>query len=728
MLVRLARFCYRRRRLVLLAWTVVLVGAITLSQLSRPAPVADFALPGSPSQAAATALHRVGLDAPDGEQARIVVSGDDVGAPAAQRTVAGVLAEITTEVPGVRISSANGPGNEQIAANGTVGYVDLTLAARPPQELAAAAADIRTAAAAASTAALRIEVGGDAFAGQGGFSTEALGLLAAVLILLVAFGSVLAMLLPVGTALFGVGTGVSLLALAGTVLGMPSFASYGAIMIGVGVGVDYALFIVTRYREGLAERLDPEAAALAAMGTAGRAVCFAGGTVVVSLLGLLLFGLAPIQGFAVGLALAVTAVVAAALTLLPALLGLTGQRIDRLRVRLPRRRRRAAAGSSPRRRAAAAEASPGWARFARGVTRRPWTALFGSLVVLAVLIVPVFALRLGFADAGNRPRTDTTRRAYDLVADGFGPGANGPLVLVADTGTGGSASATLDGLTTALHADPGVAAVTSVVADPTGQVAVRTVVPTTGPQDARTTALVHRLRDTVLPAAGRTVHVTGTTAAAVDFADYTAAQLPLLIGAVLVLCFLLLLIVFRSVLVALKAIVVNAASIGAAYGVVVAVFQWGWGGVLFGLDGTRPVEAWVPMIMFVLLFGLSMDYEVFLLSRIREAYDRDGDNGRAVVHGLSVTARVITAAAAIMVVVFSGFAFGADPALQVMGLGLAAGVLIDATLVRLVLVPAVLALLGDANWWLPGRLARLLPRVPVEPAGSGVADPVGVRA
>ena len=482
-------------------------------------------------------------------------------------------------------------------------------------------------------------------------------------------------------------------------VGMPDFTTYAAGMVGVGVGIDYSLFIVTRYRACLRDGLCPEQATVRAMDTAGRAVLFAGATVVISLVGLFVFDLALVRGLAIGMITAISTVIACTLTLLPALLGIVGTRIDKLR--LPRRARRSSGRPAF------------WTRFARGVQRRPRTSLITAVLVLLALTAPMLGMRLGFTNAGDLPRSDTTRRAFDTMADGFGPGTNGPLLLVADNA---HASATLRGMADAVRADPGVASVSPAIGDARDDVAVLSVVPTTGPQQQATGDLVHRLRDRLIPRAapGDTVYVTGPTAASIDFASYTADRMPLIIGVVLGVCFILLLTVFRGLLVALKAVVVNLLSIGAAYGVLVATFQWGWGAGLLGLDGTSPIEAWVPMIMFVLIFGLSMDYEVFLLSRIHEEWVRARDNSEAVVHGLAVTARVITAAAAIMVVVFGGFAFGDDPSLRIMGFGLAVGVLLDATVVRLMLVPAAMELFGDRNWWLPRRLDRILPRLHVE--------------
>ena len=353
------------------------------------------------------------------------------------------------------------------------------------------------------------------------------------------------------------------------------------------------------------------------------------------------------------------------------------------------------------------------------IQRRPWPAAIIGFLVLLLLAVPLLSMRLGFNDAGNRPTSDTTRRAYDLIAEGFGPGFNGPLLIVAETPNGASDVEVMNELSAAVNDDPGVAFATAAITPEGGEgdVALVQVFPTTDPQDEDTADLVNRLRDEVVPAVTGDqldVKVGGLTAAVDDFAEYTASRLPIFVGAVLVLSFLLLMLVFRSLLVPLKAVIMNLLSIGAAYGVVVAVFQWGWAGDLFGLGRSAPIEAWAPVFIFAVVFGLSMDYEVFLLSRIREEYDRTHDNATAVADGLALTARVITAAAAIMVCVFGSFVFGTDVALKIMGLGLAVAVLVDATIVRLVLVPSTMELLGDWNWWMPKWLDRILPRVHVE--------------
>jgi RND superfamily putative drug exporter len=557
----------------------------------------------------------------------------------------------------------------------------------------------------AATSGLTIELAGQPFQDQ--FkppASEGIGLLAAILILLFAFGSVLAMGLPIMVALFGIGCGFVIIKLLAHILSVPDFTTQLAAMIGLGVGIDYALFIVTRYRSSLHDGNEPEEAVVESLSTAGRAVLFAGLTVVVSLLGMFLMGLAFVRGMAVGASATVLMTMIASVTLLPAVLGFAGHNIDKFG--LPHRK-----------------VKPGshrqtfWYRWSRVVQRRPWPAFVFGLVVLLACSIPLFSIRLGSSDAGNLPKSDTTRRAYDLLSSGFGPGFNGPLILAVDLSHGGG-SALLPDVVKAVERTSGVEFVLPAVTNDAGDTAVIRVFPTTSPQDAATTQLIHQLRDDVLPrvteGTGATVLVGGVTASFNDFADYLGGRLPWFVGAVLGLSFLLLMAVFRSVLVPLKAVVMNLLSIGAAYGVVVAVFQWGWGANLIGLGKAGPIDAWAPMMLFAIVFGLSMDYEVFLLSRVREEYDRTGDNGLAVADGLAATARVITAAAAIMVCVFASFVLGDQRSIKLFGVGLSVAVFIDATIVRLVLVPATMELLGARNWWMPKWLDRLLPRLNVE--------------
>ncbi|MFP5488673.1 MAG: MMPL family transporter, partial [Acidimicrobiia bacterium] len=579
-----------------------------------------------------------------------------------------------------------------VAPNGSVAIAEVSFGDADPVtagERAERIAELRRDA--AFPDGVQVELGGDVFFEEAEFSSEGLGMVAAVVILLVAFGSVLAMGLPIVTALFGIGIGSAIVLLAARFMDVPDFAPATVAMVTIGVGIDYALFLVTRYREELERGLDVEPAIVRAVDTAGRAVLFAGTTVVVALLGLLAIGLASTRSLAVAVSAGVLVAVLASLTLLPALLGYVGRRIDRLSIR-----RRTTLRPGER---------SFWYRWSRLVQRRPGPIAVAGLALIFVLTAPALSMRLGFADASNRPDTDTARRAFDLVAEGFGPGFNGPLVLAAElSGDAVADVATLDRLGDALQSTDGVAATTPAVVNDAGTVAVVQAFPTTSPQDASTSELVETLRSDVLPdvpGPDTEILVGGAVAAVVDFADVQADRMPLFIGLVLLVSFVVLVAVFRSVAVAAKAVVLNLLSIGAAYGLLVAVFQWGWGTGLLGLGEPGPIEAWAPMMLFAILFGLSMDYEVFLLSRIKEEHDRTGDNATAVADGLASTARLITAAAAIMIFVFGGFLLSADRALQIFGFGLAVAILVDVSLVRLLLVPSTMELLGERNWWLP---------------------------
>jgi RND superfamily putative drug exporter len=707
MLRRLALTCYHRRRVVLVSWLVLLIGLSALAKSAGGAFNDDFRLPGSESQAAFDLLKAKGFGNQSGFGGQVVVYAPrGVDQPLVRQRLEQLFAAIEREVPAARVVSPYAPGNQrQISSDRTIAYAEIQLADRNTSGYTKAAQKIRDLWKQVKIPGAQVELGGQLLGEPPTFSSEGVGLLAAIVILLIAFGSLLAMGLPILVALFGIGCGIALVELTANVLTMPSFATQAAAMIGIGVGIDYALLIVTRYRQGLRDGLEPERAVALALDTAGRSVLFAGATVVISLLGMLLIGLNAIRGLAVGTALAVLLTMAASVTLLPAMLGFVGRNIDKL-------------GLPHRKQAEGEYRESFWYRWSRVIQRHPWPAAVSGLVVLLLLAAPVLSLRLGFSDTGNRPTTDTTRRAYDLLSRGFGPGSNSPFVLVAELPRGQQDLPVLQRLSRQLNQTPGVRFATPPQLNRSGDAAVMTVVPATSPQDKATADLVNRLRHKVIPSvtagSGVQVKVGGLTPISNDFSAYTQRRLPIFIGAVLLLSFLLLMTVFRSVLVPLKAVIVNLLSIGAAYGVVVAVFQWGWGRSLIGVGKEGPIEAWAPMMLFAIVFGLSMDYEVFLLSRIKEEYDRSGDNAQAVADGLAATARVITAAAAIMFCVFGSFVLGHERALKLFGMGLAVAVLVDATIVRLVLVPATMELLGDRNWWLPKWLERALPTVHVE--------------
>jgi RND superfamily putative drug exporter len=715
---RLAHFCYRRRRVVLGSWLVLVIGLTVLGTVAGGVFKVDFSLPGSESQRAFDILDQRGFGDRTGEQSQVVFEAQQgVDDPAVKAVVEDFLTKVTASVDNVAaVSPYTEAGARQVAEGRTIAYAELNFADRPSSNYVDDAKVVKALRDQIAVPGLRVELGSDIFAEQAFGSSEGIGLLLAVVILLVSFGSLLAMGLPITTALFGILCGTAIVKLVANAMNMPDFTVQAVLMVAIGVGIDYALFIVTRYREALAKGQDPESAVVQALDTAGRAVLFAGTTVIIALLGLLVLNLDTFRGVAVGTSIGVLTTMLGSVTLLPALLGFAGTKIDKFG--LPHRRR---ATGEPR--------ATFWFRWSRVVQRRPWPAFVAALVVLLVLAFPVFSLRLGFGDAGNRPTADTTRQAYDLLSKGFGPGFNGPLLLVAETPGGAADVAVLTKLSATLNETPGVQFSGPAIANADGTAAIVQVFPTTSPQEKATADLVHHVRDDLVPAAAQgtsvVVEVGGLPAIVDDFSAYTFRMLPVVVGLVLALSFVLLMTVFRSILVPLKAVVMNLLSVGVAYGVMVAVFQWGWGASLFGVGKEGPIEAWAPLMLFAVVFGLSMDYEVFLLSRIKEEYDRTGDNATAVADGLAATARVITAAAAIMVCVFGAFVLGPDRALKLFGFGMAVAVLVDATIVRLILVPATMELLGDRNWWLPGWLDRVLPRIHVE---GHQLEPVSVPA
>jgi RND superfamily putative drug exporter len=607
-----------------------------------------------------------------------------------------------------------------VSEDGSTSYLDLayTVDTCEPVHVAdaTAAADV------ARAAGVGVEVTGKLAAVDAPApSNELIGIGIAVIVLLVAFGSVVAMGLPIVSALFGIFVGLTAVGLLSAFLDIPELSLILCVMVGLGVGIDYALFIVTRHRQQLHAGMSVEDSAATANATAGMAVLFAGTTVVIAILGLFVIGVPSLGGTAAAVAVVVAVAMLAAVTLLPGLLGLVGTKIDKLSIH---RRHHVA-------KPAHATFSGRWAHH---IGARPVRYAIGSLVVLLAIAVPALSMRIGVADDGNSAPHTTQRKGYDQLAAAFGPGFNGPVLVVLELPSTKAAAAgtgvVVERVRTALASDPGIASVTPPVANAAGDTVLLTANPTTSPQDARTDALVQHLRRDVLPGAvagtGATAMLTGQ-AMVTDLSERVTDRLPLFITAIVGLSFVLLMLVFRSLLVPLKAAVMNLLSIAAAYGVVVAVFQWGWGNELIGLEHTIPINPFMPVMMFAILFGLSMDYEVFLLSRVREEYVTSGDSRASVVQGLSSTARVITSAALIMISVFGAFVLGEDPMGKMFGLGLSVAVLLDATLVRMVLVPATMSLAGRANWWLPGWLDRLLPHVDLE-GETGHAGATGAAA
>jgi RND superfamily putative drug exporter len=725
---RLARWSFRHRGLALALWVAALVAVTALGSAAGSAWVNDFALPGTESQRAADTLERH-FPQQAGDTIQVVLQAPDgVERAAVRERVDGLLEEVAglDHVTDVRSPYAQA---EAVSDDGTIAYATVALdgsADEVPREAIEAVVD---AALAIDGDDLRVEVGGapadKVTESEGGFA-EGIGVLMALIVLFAVFGSLLAAATPVVTAVLALGISIGVVGLLAHVLDVADYSPIIATLIGLGVGIDYALLVLSRYRSELHAGAAREEAVETALDTAGRTVFFAGCTVIIALLGLLALDMGAMTGPAVASAVAVLVTMAASLTLLPALLAWAGRRIE------PRRLRRAAAragaaadaagtgaAGSPADGAAGAHAEGRrWEAWAGFVQRRPWPVAIATVALLVALTLPALDMRLGFADAGTQSDGRTTRQAYDLLAEGFGPGAAGPLLVVAELpGDEQAARELTDGLASALADTEGVAAVAPAAVSDDGTTAVVTVIPDSSPQDEATAELLERVRDDVVPpladAAGTRVDVGGREAANADFADEIAGKMPLFVGVVVGLSALLLMAVFRSVLIPLKAAALNLLSIGAALGVVTLVMQEGYGADLLG-TAEGPIEAFIPVMMFAIVFGLSMDYEVFLLSRVHEEWVRSGDDQAAVRRGLASTGRIITAAAAIMVVVFASFIAMDDRMIKTFGLGLAVAILIDAVVIRCLLVPAIMSLLGRAAWWLPGWLDRLLPHLALE--------------
>ena len=708
-LARLADVTYRRRGRVVIAWIVAMVVLIGVGSSLAGEYNADYDTPGSESKAAADLTERE-FGGYSGQEI-YVVAKDEAGfsspAEAGERLQpffeeAEAVEHVEPHVEPIRVSE-----------DGTIASTTMPLTIpgwevekEDGETLFAAAQDN-------SGGGLEIQLGGDPiYRAQEAGSPEGYGLLAAALVLLIAFGSLVAAGLPLAIALVGLGiSSAGLIPLLANGIDVPDWTLAVSGLIGIGVGIDYALLVLTRFRAAMRDGKDRHDAVVEAVTTAGRSVIIAGATVVIAVFGLALTGLPYMYGVAIACSLAVLVVMCAAITLLPALLSFLGPRVDRLRIPLLGRQLKSEGdGESPA------------ARWSHVVQRRPWPFALAAAALLLALAAPALGMRLGFPDAGNDPPDTMTRQAYDLNTEGFGAGSNGPLVVAAELPEPGSEAAVED-LATTLRAEEGVAFVPDPVFNEAGTAAIVTVIPTTSPQDQATEDLLKRMREDVIPAevqgSGLTVHVGGITAAFDDQSEYIKDKIPVFLAGVLGLSFLLLLLAFHSPLISLKAGVMNLLSVCAAYGVMTLFAKGGTLGELIGIDHEVPIAPFMPVMMFAILFGLSMDYEVFLISRIREEYLKDRNTRRAVADGLAKTARVITAAAAIMVVVFLAFLTAPDTFLKLFGIGLASAIFLDATVVRMVLVPAVMQLLGDRNWWIPAWLERVLPELDVEPVAVG---------
>jgi len=766
-MLKLARWSTTHRKYVLLGWIVLLFGVNLVAQSAGTSYSNNFTLPNSGAQRAADLLQR-SFPAQAGDRDTIVykVSSGTVLNPAVRARMSAMFAEVEKlpHVAAVISPYAGAAAGKAISADGKIAFATVVFDEKANLLPKSAAERVVKVARSAGHTGLQVELGGQAIEAteQAGFGlSTGVGLLAAIVVLLLTFGSVVAMGLPIVTALFGLGTGLGAIALFTHVVDTPNFSSELAAMIGLGVGIDYALFILSRFREAYATPgptfENPRESVVQALDTAGRAVLFAGCTVVIALLGMMLLGVSFLYGVAISASIGVLLVMLASLTLLPALLTTFGARVARPSRRARRRAAKAQVAMStdaPAESAGIAASQPlplpvaavatgaghsthiveggMWLRWSRFVQRKPWSIAIVSTLVMLAIAAPATALRLGSSDASNDPANQTTHRAYELLAEGFGQGFNGPLLVVAKVPSSSKEAAAqgiakpaapdegkvpVETLRAAIAATPGVVAVAPAKLNPAEDVATITVYPHSSPQAYATTQLVERLRDSVVPPleahTGLTVYVGGVTAGAVDFATTLGHKLPLFIGVVVLLSALLLLIVFRSLVIPLQAAVMNLLSIGASLGVIVAIFQWGWFGGLFGVQ-QGPIESFIPVMLFAIVFGLSMDYEVFLISRMHERWVHTGDDQRAVQEGLALTGRVVTAAAAIMVCVFLSFMLGEDRIIKEFGLSLASAVFLDALVIRCLLLPAVLTLVGARTWQIPARLGRVLPRINIE--------------
>jgi RND superfamily putative drug exporter len=711
---KLARWCVQHRRVVVVLWLVLAVAAVAINSATGTNYSDSFSLKGTES-ARATALLQQAAPKVSGDSDQIVIAthgGAKVTDPAVKARVSSMLSQVAgvASVGGV-VSPYSAHGARQISNSGTVAYATVTFDQQANTIPLANVKKVISVAQSADSSSVEVQLGGQAItrANKQGIGGLQYGLIAAAVVLLLVFGSFVAMLLPLLTAGFALVTGYELMGALSNVISMPSFSSQLALLIGLGVAVDYALFIVTRYRQAVMRGKSREEAVMESLDTSGRAVLFAGMTVCIAMLGMLALGLSFLSGVGIAATVVVAFTVLAALTLLPALLGFFGGRV------ITRKARKALAAGQ----LTLNDESPLWTKWANTLRQRPAAFAAAAAVVMLIISVPILSMRLGSSDAGSDPTSSTTRQAYDLLAKGFGPGFNGPLQLVAKVNAPGQTQQFNHVLTAVSHTPDVVS-----VSPPTvlgGTVATAQVFAKGSPQDASTSTLISTLRGQVIPTASQgKVHVLvgGQTATFGDFSTVISGKLPAFIGLVVLLSFILLMAVFRSLVVPLMAAVMNLLSVCAAFGVVTAVFQWGWLAGLIGVSRTGPIAAFLPVIVFAILFGLSMDYEVFLMSRIYEEWQHRKNNTEAVVHGLAETGRTITAAASIMVLVFGAFVLGGELTIKLFGVGLAAAVLLDALIVRSVLIPSLLLLIGDTNWKIPRILDRVLPHLNVEGQGG----------
>ena len=708
----LGRFAFRKKYYVIGFWLIALFGITAIAQSVGSNFSDSFSLPGTDSMKALSLLGKA-FPGKAGDTETIVfhVKTGTVNDPSVKNAMQGVFAKVSGISSVGAVNSPYEPINaRQISQDQTTAYAPVNFSVNARLLKSKDVQALVDAGKAASTSNLEIEFGGQAV-GQlnapKGSPGELIGIFAAGVILFISFGSLFAMLLPLGVALLALGTATGIVTLLTHVIGIASFAPILGSLIGLGVGVDYALFIVSRYRREISRGVDPEESAAKSIDTSGRAVLFAGATVCIALLGLFVLRLSFLNGVAVAASTTVLVTMAASLTLLPALFGVMKRRVH------SRRSRRSIDSGTVK-----DHEQSTWAKWSRAVAKAPRSLALGAIAIIVVMSIPYLSLHLGSSDQGNNPKGTTTRSAYDLLAKGFGPGTNGPLQVIAEIKTPADKTA-LQTVATALSTTPGIVQVSPIISSPDGTVGLLQVIPTTGPQDIKTSNLITLLRSTVIPKAlaGSTtpIYVGGTTAIFDDFATVISGKLPLFIGVIILLGCLLLLLAFRSFVIPLTAGVMNLLAAGASFGVVVAVFQWGWGAKLLNI-GSGPIEAFLPVIMLAILFGLSMDYQVFLVSRMHEEWLHTKENSKAVIVGQTETGRIITSAALIMITVFSSFGFGGEKVIKEFGIGLASAVFIDAFVLRTIMVPALMHLFGSANWWIPAWLEKRLPRLSVEPA------------
>ena len=724
----LATWCVRHRRIVVLFWVAVLVAVTLISRSAGTSYSNSFSLPKTQSTEAIQLLQSVSPTV-SGDSEQIVMGtsgGTRVTDPAIEQRINEMLAKVA-KVPNVTniVSPFTAGGAAHVSKDETVAFATVTFDRQAQNISNETAKALVNTAKSADGPGLQVAVGGQLAEVTNRVSLNAtgIGILLAAIVLLFVFGSIFAMALPLISALASLGIATGLIGLLSHVMKMPQFATELTLLIGLGVGVDYALFIVTRHRQGLIAGKDTESSIVNAVNTSGRAVLFAGVIVCIALLGMFALGVPFLYGLAISAALGVALTMFAALTLIPALLGFIGPRV------LSRRQKTNLRLNGPR--VVGAGTKGFWPRWADTIKRRPVAPAIAAFAIIVLIALPFFSLQLGSSDQGNDPTGTTTRQAYDLLSKGFGPGFNGPLQLVAQV-RGQPDQDALNRVVTDVAGQPGVAKVLPPMLIPAKggtEVALVNVYPTTSPQARATTDLVNRLRQTVVPRAvsgsSLTVYVGGSTALFVDFANVLSAKLPLFIGLVVLLSFLLLAVVFRSLVIPLMSAVLNIFSIGAAFGILVAVFQWGWLGSLLGVNSTGPVESFLPVMLFAIVFGLSMDYQVFLVSRIHEEWVKSGDNKLAVRNGLATTGKTITAAALIMILVFGSFILGGERVIKEFGLGLAGGILVDAVVIRMAIVPSVMILMGKSNWWFPRWLDRILPNIGIDQSADE-ADSDGV--